>query len=284
MAKLTLNILPTLKSWFVEKTNIVKEWSASVSDDNIPSEKLVKSEIDNANTKHTTELADAKTELETKIDAKVNKTAIKSSIESTITDEELIGGKTLYDELKRLEEDIPDNMKHTDITDWDSAVSGFELSSNKATSLSDDDDTHYPTSKAVKSEVDKKINLSDKSSVVDNTSSDSQVPSAKAVYDLYSTIPKWQVKIATSVNDLPATGQLGTIYLVKGTGKDKNNYEEYFWNDATDTPGYEKFGGIDMDISNFITMSDVISYINNNGSLSLSSDGELALNIVDPTA
>ena len=251
MAKLSLNILPTLKTWFVEKTNIVKEWSASVSDDNIPSEKLVKTEIDNANSKHTSELAEAKTELETEIATKVPKSAIKSTISESLTDEELIGGQTLYTELKRLEEDIPDNIKHTDITDWDTATSDFQLISNLETTVS-------------------------------NNSSNENAPSAKAVYDLYATIPKWQVTVANSVSDLPATGQLGTIYLVKGTGKDKNNYDEYFWNDKAETPGYEKFGGIDIDLSSFVTMSDVVSYISNNGSLALSDDGELSLTITDP--
>lgn len=128
-----------------------------------------------------------------------------------------------------------------------------------------------------------KIDNSVKTTELTNTSSDTQIPSAKAVYDLYSTIPKWNVQIASSVTDLPATGALGTIYLVKGTGKDKNTYDEYFWNTASEVPGYEKFGGIDIDVSSFVTMSQVVEYLGNNGSLTLSDDGELSLNINEPT-
>ena len=345
MAKLTLNILPTLKGWFFEKANIVTGWNETVSDEKVPSEKLVKTEIDNANTKHTTELADVKSELETEIATKVPKSAIKSTIAESLTDEELIGGQTLYAELKRLEEDIPDNIKHTDITDWDTATAGFEESSNKVTVIGDSasdssypsekavktalgdaktqadkdyaakvhththsdvsdwdsatsdfqlksnletsistSDEKYPSSKAVQTGLDSKLNTSQKVTTVDNNSSDENVPSAKAVYDLYSTIPKWQVSVVASVSDLPATGVIGTIYLVKGDGKGSNTYDEYFWNDKAETPGYEKFGGIDMDLSSFVTMSDVVSYISDNGSLALSDDGELSLSIVDPVS
>ena len=93
----------------------------------------------------------------------------------------------------------------------------------------------------------------------------------------------WEENSESSVTDLPATGALGTIYLVKGTGTDKNTYDEYFWNTASEVPGYEKFGGIDIDVSSFVTMSQVVEYLGNNGSLTLSDDGELSLNINEPT-
>ena len=172
---------------------------------------------------------------------------------------------------------------HSDVSDWDSATSDFQLKSNLETSISTSDEK-YPSSKAVQTGLDSKLNTSQKVTTVDNNSSDENVPSAKAVYDLYSTIPKWQVSVVASVSDLPATGVIGTIYLVKGDGKGSNTYDEYFWNDKAETPGYEKFGGIDMDLSSFVTMSDVVSYISDNGSLALSDDGELSLSIVDPVS
>ena len=295
MTKISLNILPGLKKWFVEKTNILTAWNTSASDSQIPSEKLVKTELDKKA---------VKTDVDTALSSKIDKSSIKTAVNSDLTNDDVVGGKAVYDEIKKVEAGIPTGMKHTDITDWDTATSGFEKSSNKATSLSSPDNTKYPTTKAVsdglataKTNADNtyatktaltdglsaKIDNSSKTTSLTNTSSDTQIPSAKAVYDLYSTIPKWNVTIASSVNDLPATGALGTIYLVKGTGNNKNTYDEYFWNTASEVPSYEKFGGIDIDVSSFVTMSQVVEYLGNNASLTLSDDGELSLNINEPT-
>lgn len=295
MSKISLNILPGLRKWFVEKTSILTAWNTTASDSQIPSEKLVKTELDNKASKEHVDAA---------LGGKIDKTSIKTVVNDTLTNDDVVGGKAVYDEIKKVEAGIPSGMKHTDITDWDTATAGFEKSANKATSLASPDDAKYPTTKAVsdglatvKTNADStyatkteltdglntKIDNSVKTTELSNTSSDTQIPSAKAVYDLYSTIPKWNVTIASSVTDLPATGALGTIYLVKGTGKDKNTYDEYFWNTASEVPGYEKFGGIDIDVSSFVTMSQVVEYLGNNGSLTLSDDGELSLNINEPT-
>lgn len=295
MSKISLNILPGLRKWFVEKTSILTAWNTTTSDSKIPSEKLVKTELDKKA---------VKTDMDTALSGKIDKSSIKTVVNDTLTNDDVVGGKAVYDEIKKVEAGIPSGMKHTDITDWDTATAGFEKGANKATSLVSPDDTKYPTTKAVsdglataKTNADStyatkteltdglntKIDNSVKTTELSNTSSDTQIPSAKAVYDLYSTIPKWNVTIASSVTDLPATGALGTIYLVKGTGKDKNTYDEYFWNTASEVPGYEKFGGIDIDVSSFVTMSQVVEYLGNNGSLTLSDDGELSLNINEPT-
>lgn len=295
MSKISLNILPGLKKWFVEKTSILTAWNTTASDSQIPSEKLVKTELDNKASKEHVDAA---------LGGKIDKTSIRTVVNDTLTNDDVVGGKAVYDEIKKVEAGIPSGIKHTDITDWDTATAGFEKGANKATNLASPDDTKYPTTKAVsdglataKTNADStyatkteltnglntKIDNSVKTTELSNTSSDTQIPSAKAVYDLYSTIPKWNVQIASSVTDLPATGALGTIYLVKGTGTDKNTYDEYFWNTASEVPGYEKFGGIDIDVSSFVTMSQVVEYLGNNGSLTLSDDGELSLNINEPT-
>lgn len=295
MNKISLNILPALKNWFVEKTNIITAWNASASDSQIPSEKLVKTELD---TKA------VKTDMDAALAGKIDKTSIKTAVNNDLTNDDVVGGKAIYDEIKKVEAGIPTGMKHSDITDWDTATAGFEKTTNKATSLASPDDTKYPTTKAVndgltaaKTDADStyatkteltdglntKLNTSVKTTELSSTSSDTQIPSAKAVYDLYSTIPKWNVQMVASVSELPAVGVLGTIYLVKGDGKDKNTYDEYFWNTTSEIPAYEKFGGIDIDVSNFVTMSQVVDYLGNNSTLTLSDDGELSLNINEPT-
>lgn len=295
MNKISLNILPGLKKWFVEKTSILTAWNTTASDSQIPSEKLVKTELDK---KATTENMDAA------LRGKIDKTSIKTVVNDTLTNDDVVGGKAVYDEIKKVEAGIPSGMKHSDITDWNTATSGFEKTTNKATSLASPNDTKYPTTKAVsdglataKTDADTtyatkteltnglntKLNTSVKTTELSSTSSDTQIPSAKAVYDLYSTIPKWNVQIVASVSELPTVGVLGTIYLVKGTGNDKNTYDEYFWNTTSEIPGYEKFGGIDIDVSNFVTINQVVEYLGNNSSLTLSDNGELSLNINEPT-
>ena len=295
MNKISLNILPGLKKWFVEKTNILTAWNTTASDSQIPSEKLVKTELDKKA---------VKTDMDTALSGKIDKTSIKTVVNDTLTNDDVIGGKAVYDEIKKVEAGIPSEMKHSDITDWDTATSGFEKTTNKATSLASPDNTKYPTTKAVsdglataKTDADSiyatkieltnglntKLNTNAIIPQLNSTVSSNQVPSAKAVYDLYSTIPKWNVQVVASVAELPTTGVLGTIYLVKGTGNDKNIYDEYFWNTESEVPTYEKFGGIDIDISDFVTINQVVEYLGNNGSLTLSDDGELSLNINEPT-
>lgn len=275
---ISVNILPKLKEWFIEKGNLITTWSSTASDTKVASEKLVKNSLD----------------------GKIDKTSIKTVVNDTLTNNDVVGGKAVYDEIKKVESGIPTGMKHSDITDWDTATGGFEKSANKVTSLASPDHTKYPTTKAVsdglataKTNADNtyatkteltaglntKLNTSAKTTELTNTSSDNQIPSAKAVYDLYSTIPKWNVQVVASVAELPTTGTIGTIYLIKGDGKNKNTYDEYFWNDASDAPGYEKFGGIDIDLTGFVKMPEIVEYIENNGSLDLADDGTLSLTI-----
>lgn len=274
MTKISLNILPALKKWFVEKANVLTVWNTTASDSQIPSEKLVKTELDK---KATTENMDAA------LRGKIDKISIKTVVNDTLTNEDVVGGKAVYDEIKKVEAGIPSGMEHTDITDWDTATADFEKGANKVTNLSSPDNTKYPTAKAVSDGLSTKIDNSSKTTELTNASSDTQIPSAKAVYDLYSTIPKWHVEMVASIEDLPTTGVLGTIYLVSDSGSGKNQYKEFFWNDSASEPGYEQFGGVEIDVSKFITKKQMTDYLANNSTLTLSDGGELALNIVDAT-
>lgn len=274
MTKIRLNILPALKKWFVEKANVLTVWNTTASDSQIPSEKLVKTELD---------AKAVKSDVDTALNSKFNKSDIKTVINNTLTDNDIVSGKAVFDEIKKVESGIPSGMTHSDITDWDTATSGFEKGANKATSLASPDNIKYPTTKAVSDGLNTKIDNSSKTTSLTNTSSDTQIPSAKAVYDLYSTIPKWHVEMVASIDELPTTGVLGTIYLVSDRGSGKNQYKEFFWNDSASEPGYEQFGGVEIDVSKFITKKQMTDYLANNSTITLSEDGELALNIVDAT-
>lgn len=351
------NILPTLKEWFIEKSNLITSWSSTASDTKVASEKLVKTELDKKA---------VKTDVDTALANKINKTSIKTSVSNSLTNDDVVGGKALYDKISEVEAGIPTGMQHTDIEDWDTATSGFEKTSNKVTSIRSTGatDTAYPTEKAVKSALDTakttadsnyaakshthttsnisnwstatsgfqttanlessvststtkypsssavssalssakttadntyatktalsnglagKVDTTAKTTSVTNTSSDNQIPSAKAVFDLYNSIPKWTVEMVGSISDLPATGEIGTIYLISDSGSGKNQYKEFFWNDSADEPGYEQFGGVELDVSKFITKKQMTDYLANNSTITLSSTGELALNITDAT-
>ena len=189
MSKISLNILPGLRKWFVEKTSILTAWNTTASDSQIPSEKLVKTELDKKA---------AKTNMDDALRGKIDKISIKTVVNDTLTNDDVVGGKAIYDEIKKVEAGIPSGMKHTDITDWDTATAGFEKGANKATSLVSPDDTKYPTTKAVsdglataKTNADStyatkteltdglntKIDNSVKTTELSNTSSDTQIPS-----------------------------------------------------------------------------------------------------------
>lgn len=65
----------------------------------------------------------------------------------------------------------------------------------------------------------------------------------------------------TSLSDLQTkhpTGASGTIYLVQSSASGTANvFDEYFWNAAGSTPGYEKFGSTQADLSNYLLKTDV---------------------------
>lgn len=389
--KIKTNILPQLKAWFIENSKLITAWTQTPVDTNIPSEKLVKDNLDKkidktsiktvvndtltnddvvggkavydeikkveagipsgmkhtditdwdtatagfekstnktttistdnaSDVKYPTEKAvklaigglqahveenyPLKTSVNADLNTKIDKASIKATITDALTNEDVVGGKALYDEIQAVKADIPTSITHTQISDWATATNGFEKGANKATSLASPDNTKYPTTKAVsdglataktnadntyatKTELTEglntKLNTSAKTTELSNTSSDTQIPSAKAVYDLYSTIPKWNVEMVASIEDLPVTGVIGTIYLVSDSGSGKNQYKEFFWNDSASEPGYEQFGGVEIDVSKFITKKQMTDYLANNSTLTLSADGELALNIVDAT-
>lgn len=337
MANISLkgDILTPLKNFLFEKANIVTStvgWSDTTSDEKVASEKLVKSELD----------------------TKVNLSAIKTTLSASLTNNDILGAKAIYDQLALIEGEIPElelenitdwadmeatlekvankktsfganfvnatdtnypsmsllkdelydsngdslfaEAEHshttTEITDFATATSGFEESSNKVTSLSaSSTDTEYPSAKVTYDQLATKVTGTKlaSSSGIASTSSDTEIPTAKAVYDLYDSIPKWEVVPVQNVNALTQlTGQVGKIYLVPSTNGDNNAYDEYFWNDAISTPAFEKFGSIDLDISDLVTMNQVVSYIGSNSTITMPTTGDdagkIILTIAEPSS
>lgn len=148
---------------------------------------------------------------------------------------------------------------------------GVELTEHKVNTWSGTpNNTNYPTEKLVKDSLDAKLDDSQLKTSISSSSSNSDIPSAKAVYDYVASVPKWTTQVASTVNDLPQTGSVGVFYLVPNSSSEVSNaYDEYFWNGSS----YEKFGTKSIDISNLVTLDDVLEYINSNGSLSLPTTG-----------
>lgn len=62
-------------------------------------------------------------------------------------------------------------------------------------------------------------------------------------------------KKVDSIEDLPAVGVAGTIYLVPNGGTGSNINDEYFWD--TEELRYEKFGTTEIDLTNYLQKTDV---------------------------
>ena len=286
-------------------SNKITSWSNTTTDGHYPSEKLVKDSLDNKVDKvngkglSTEDYTSAEKTKLNGIETGATKTIIDSALSGT--SENPVQNKVIKSALDGKADDSDLNnyiLTSKILTDIDSAVdntqvigayemqqvvedlkgqvpTGVELQANKKSSWSGTpNDTNYPTEKLVKDSLDDKLDDSQLVTSITNLSDNAHIPSAKAVYDYVSSVPKWTTQIYPTFNDLPAVGAVGTFYLVPKTDDDNNNeYDEYFWNDSASTPAYEHFGAFTIDISNLVTMDEVLEYINQNGSLSLPTSG-----------
>ena len=288
-----------------DENNKVSSWSSTTTNAHYPSEKLVKDSLDNKVDKVngkglSTEdyTSDEKTKLGG-IETGVTKTVIDSSLSKT--SENPVQNKVIKNALDGKADDSDLNnyiLTSKILTDIDSAVdntqvvgayemqqvvedlkgqvpTGVELQANKKSSwTATPNNTNYPSEKLVKDSLDDKLDDSQLVTSITNLSDNNHIPSAKAVYDYVASVPKWTTAIYQTFNDLPSVGAVGTFYLVpKANSEEKNEYDEYFWNDSAQTPGYEHFGAFTIDISNLVTMDEVLQYINENGSLTLATSG-----------
>ena len=61
---------------------------------------------------------------------------------------------------------------------------------------------------------------------------------------------------------LPAQGAPGVIYLINNSGSNPNIYDEYIYVETNGTGSFEKIGTTDVDLSNYLQTSDIISITN----------------------
>ncbi len=181
---------------------------------------------------------------------------ILDDIDNATDNTQIIGAIELKSVLAEIEAGVP---------------SGVELTEHKKNTWSaTPNNTNYPTEKLVKDSLDSKLDDSQLKTSITSSSGNSDIPSAKAVYDYVASVPKWTTQVASTLSELPQTGTDGVFYLVPNSSSESANaYDEYFWNGSS----YEKFGTKTIDISNLVTMDDVLNYINNNGSLTLETTG-----------
>ena len=104
-----------------------------------------------------------------------------------------------------------------------------------------------------------------KVTTVDAASTDTQYPTAKAVYDYGLAIKKVGIQM-TKVDNLPAIeeAQSGLIYLIKKmTEENLNIYEEYILVDQDGIKNFEKIGDTTVDLTNYATKSYVDTAVAN---------------------
>lgn len=78
-----------------------------------------------------------------------------------------------------------------------------------------------------------------------------------AVDNALGSITGIQFQVLNSTNNLPVTGEVGVIYLVKtSTTSGSDLYDEYIW--VADTSKYELIGSTRVDLSNYAKYTDVI--------------------------
>ena len=272
-----VDLVTPLKETFEQKSKKKTSFGQTPSDDNYPSEKLVKTELDKKldgdkvdssfvnNSENPVQSKVIKSALDGKANASdlnnyILTSKILSDISTATDNTQVVGAKEMKDELARVEGTIP---------------TGVEVITNKKSSWSGTpNDTNYPTEKLVKDSLDDKLDDSQLVTSISNLSDNTHIPSAKAVYDYVVSVPKWTTAVYPTFADLPSVGAVGTFYLVPKTSSESHNeYDEYFWNDALQVPAYEHFGAFTIDISNLVTLDDVLTYINQNATLTFPTSG-----------
>lgn len=58
--------------------------------------------------------------------------------------------------------------------------------------------------------------------------------------------------------NLPSTGEAGTIYLISNSGTEDNIYDEYIWVNSK----FEKIGTTAVDLTNYIQSADLVAITN----------------------
>ena len=102
---------------------------------------------------------------------------------------------------------------------------------------------------------------SNKVTSMTSSSTDTQYPSAKCVYDtIQDAIGSITGLSFEIVQTLPTTGVAGVIYLVPNSGTAPNIYDEYIW--ISSTSKFEKIGTTDVDLSGYVQSSEMVTITN----------------------
>lgn len=112
-------------------------------------------------------------------------------------------------------------------------------------------------------------------SKVSDLSNDSNYQNATQVQSAIDTAIAGVTQIDFQiVQELPASGEKGVIYLVPNSGSGSNTYDEYIW--ISGDPGrFEKIGTTDVDLSNYWSKSE-LTYITN-GDIDIIVNGQTSL-------
>lgn len=123
-------------------------------------------------------------------------------------------------------------MINTELQKYVKAVTGKKLSSEDFTS-----------------------ELKDKLSAIDMSKYSTTEQMTSAINIAVSNVIGLQI-VKPEGNTLPATGELGKIYLIQNGGENPNIYDEYFWD--IDNSKFELFGTTSVDLSGYLKSSELV--------------------------
>ena len=136
----------------------------------------------------------------------------------------------------------------------------IEAGDNVALTVLDNEGLNYGFRiSATEPDISGKEDKSNRVTSMSSSSTDIQYPSAKCVYEaIQNAIGSIAGINFEIVQTLPATGATGTIYLMSNGGAAQNIYDEYVYvNNA-----WEKIGSTDIDLSNYVQKTDMVSITN----------------------
>lgn len=94
-----------------------------------------------------------------------------------------------------------------------------------------------------------------------SSSDDVHYPSSKCVYDAINDAIGSITGISFEVvQELPQTGETGTIYLLSNSGTSPNVYDEYIW--LASYSSFEKIGTTDVDLSGYVQKTEMVAITN----------------------
>ena len=157
--------------------------------------------------------------------------------------------------------------KTSDLTDdvgylTSSNIAGKEDTANKVTAIaSTSTDTEYPSAKAVWGLASTKADSSTTLAGYGITNAYTKTEVDNAIDEVLGSINGIDINTDYSTVEalLATTGEVGTIYLIPNGGSGNNVNDEYIWKPSTET--FEMIGTTEVDLSGYVRTATLANYV-----------------------